>query len=207
MECAFSVAHALLSLPPEVDPVRPCGEIDAIVEVVVGLTAEVEKVAMNRLTKILGIGALSVLLVPGDRAEAMFGQPVYPYPGNTAVSVRVRVAVPYSTPYVYRPHGYGYGFAGGCGGFGYGCGGGIGGGSHGFGGGYGYGYGYGYGFGYGGGFLPGYRYVGGCHPRTHRGFRCGHQGVRFCGKRRRYKSFSLSLGIGGFRLGIRKISF
>lgn len=153
---------------------------------------------MEKLTKTLSVYALMILTV---FAAPSFG--FSPYPGT---SVSVRVNIPQQQP-IYRPvpipvpmpypvpvnscntcgsHGY----SGGFGGYGYG--------------GYGYGGG-GYGYG-GGGYGYGFR-AGGCHARMHSGFPCHHQGVRFCGGRRRYKSFSLSLGIGGFHLGIRTRSF
>ncbi len=165
---------------------------------------------MEKLTKTLSVYALMILTV---FAAPSFG--FSPYPG-TSVSVRVNIAqqqpiyrpmpvpmpMPYPVPvsscntcgggYMGGSHGYSGGFGGYGYGYGYG-GGGYGGGGYG-GGGYGYGYGYGY-------------RAGGCHARMHSGFACHHQAVRFCGGRRRYRSFSLSLGIGGFRLGIRSRSF
>jgi hypothetical protein len=166
-----------------------------------------EGVAMKKLTKCFSSLAVLVLAFASEPSHAFFGQPMV----GPSTSVSVRVAVSQPQP-IYRPMPMPYG--GGCGGR---CGGGmIGGGSHGYGGGYGsygYGYGYGYGSGYGSGYGYGYGYMqprqqGGCHGRTHRGFRCGHRGVKFCGGgRRRFKSFSLSLGIGGFHLGIQKVSF
>jgi hypothetical protein len=158
---------------------------------------------MEKLTKWLSASALMVLTGFSSPSYGFFGQPMVP-PMGTSVSVRVSIA---QQP-IYRPMPMPMPMPQRCGG---GCGSGpiYYGGSHGFSGGYGYGGGYGggYGYGYGYGYMPMPRYSRGCHARTHSGFRCGHRGVKFCGGRRRFKSFSLSLGIGGFRLGIRRVSF
>lgn len=113
-----------------------------------------------------------------------------------SVSVTARYTPSYSN-YGFGSCGMSYGGCGSYGGFAMSAYG-----SHGMAGYGGYGMmGYGMGHAYGG------RHMG-CASRhhMHRGHRCGGR-RRCCGRNRRYRSFALNIGFGGFRLGIRSRSW